>query len=432
MKGPSSLDTRASPAADHHLSPMSNGTAGGKKKRAAKKISHALTKKLGSPPRFRIKSPSSSARPSSNNNSDRDVTPPAQDIANRSAHHTSPTSPPRPVPPDEVLTRMNVFLKRKLRDVSVQDYYRIVWSEERGDGINEPFYAPWLESCGKFNIHVGSWEDASSCTSSGTGIVNPWDGESYDRQRIVTFTTKRSGIGPSTADATQTQRCRLEGNDRCIVSLTINMKVPFGDCFSVEVRWVVSRADTSSPSSRELSVSCGMIINFNKSCFVEGKIRANTTVETQKGQTSLFDNMKNACRATITSREGSNDVAEEDDDEEEEEGAIVVNQLGYSDETQHKSWLEAAWSVFLTLIGWRLISYVVDSLFSFFRRPQFDEDRQDIVQGIKEAHSKLEAVQRILQCEMTQKEVNRIRAVIPIVNDALGKLIIKAKPNSTA
>ena len=319
MEEPSSLDTRASPAADHHLSPMSNGTAGGKKKKASKKISHAITKTLGSvgsPPRFRIKSPSSSARPSSSHNSDRDVTPPAQDVASRSAHHTSHTSPPRLVPPDEVLTRMNLFLKRKLRGVSVQDYYSTVWSEECGDGIIEPFYAPWLESCGKFNINVGSWEDASSSSSSGTGIVNPWDGESYDRQRIVTFTTKRSGIGPSTADATQTQRCRLEGNDRCIVSLTINMKVPFGDCFSVEVRWVVSRADTSSRHGRELSVSCGMIINFNKSCFVEGKIRANTTVETQKGQTSLFDNMKKACRAT--SREGSSNVhvAEEADDDE--------------------------------------------------------------------------------------------------------------------
>ena len=83
-------------------------------------------------------------------------------------------------------------------------------------------------------------------------------------------------------------------------------------------------------------------------------------------------------------------------------------------------------------MGWRLIAYVVDSIFASLRRPQLDEDRQDIVQGIQEAQSKLEAVQRILQYDdISRKDVNRIRAVIPIVNDALGKLIIKAKPNST-
>lgn len=404
-----------SPAAGG-LSPTSNGPAGSKSKKLTKKISNVITKnvtspvvhtieKLGTVPLRHLSSPSSSVATASNHSD------------GASAKDTPPTNnDTSPLPPDEVLSKMKVFLKCKLRGVSVQDYYKFVWSE--GDGV-DPFYAPWLESCGKLKINVGSWEEATST------IVNPWDEESYDRQRIVTFTTKRSGIGPSTADATQTQRCRVVGNDRCVVSLTINMKVPFGDCFSVEVRWVVSRV-----GSRDISVSCGMVINFSKSCFVESKIRSNTTAETQKGQSNLWENMKRVCGSI--SQGDDADVEEEENEDESELRQLENANIGNVGRRQHL-WLHTFWSILLTLTGWRLASYLIDYLFALFTRPKLlvDEGRRDIAEGIKEAHFKLEELLNMLRDDdINPREVDRMRAVIPIVNDALGKLIAKAKPKS--
>lgn len=254
------------------------------------------------------------------------------------------------------------------------DYCRAIWLEGDGDdgsrnNVQQPFFAPWLESCGKFNIRVGGWEEDSSSSSS---FINPWDGEAYDRMRTVTFTTKRSGIGPSTADAKQTHRLRLEGNDRCIVSITVNMNVPFGDSFQVQVRWVVSSVGLGSSGDDvdELSVSVGMLVVFSKSCFVENKIRTNTTNETIKGQTSLFENQKRVCR-TISNAQGVAVLQDDEDDDENMNNMTTTmdaaNQNRIRSAGEGKmSMLQSIWSLFLILSGWRLLSYLMLAFVSLF------------------------------------------------------------------
>lgn len=64
---------------------------------------------------------------------------------------------------------------------------------------------------------------------------------------------------PVVAQVTQTHYCRIEGNDKCVVAMTIEMQnVPFSDCFNVEVRWVSSR------SGKDCVVQVGLFVNFIK------------------------------------------------------------------------------------------------------------------------------------------------------------------------
>ena len=157
------------------------------------------------------------------------------------------------VPPDEALRSMDVFVDEKLANISISTYFDVVWS----DTTSGEFYGPWLAQNGKMKILVSDWEEAGE----GGGYIGPIDHEQYDKKRVITFITKRQGIGPSTAEVTQTHMCRIEGADKCIVAITINMKVPFGDSFSVSVRWVASRA-----GAKDLSIQCGMFVTFHKSC----------------------------------------------------------------------------------------------------------------------------------------------------------------------
>ena len=155
------------------------------------------------------------------------------------------------VPPDEALRSMDIFVDETLANISIPTFYN-VWSETRGE-----FYGPWLAQNGKMKILVSDWEEAGE----GGGYIGPIDHEQYDKKRVITFITKRQGIGPSTAEVTQTHMCRIEGTDKCVVAITINMKVPFGDSFSVSVRWVASRA-----GAKDLLIQCGMAVIFHKSC----------------------------------------------------------------------------------------------------------------------------------------------------------------------
>ena len=157
-----------------------------------------------------------------------------------------------PVLPDEAIKSMDVFVNETLHDVTVQEYYDKIWSET---DPSQQFYAPWLSKNGKTKILVSDWEigDANQ------GYASPLDGETYHQKRMATFVTKRNGIGPPTAEVTQTHLCRVEGGDKCVVNIAINMKVPFGDSFSVSVRWVATRVGVS-----DLSVQCGMQIVFHR------------------------------------------------------------------------------------------------------------------------------------------------------------------------
>ena len=157
------------------------------------------------------------------------------------------------VPPDEALRSMDIFVDETLANISVPTFFDAVWS----DTTNGEFYGPWLAQNGKMKILVSDWEEAGE----GGGYIGPIDHEQYDKKRVITFITKRQGIGPSTAEVTQTHMCRIEGADKCVVAITINMKVPFGDSFSVSVRWVASRA-----GAKDLLIQCGTAVIFHKSC----------------------------------------------------------------------------------------------------------------------------------------------------------------------
>lgn len=162
------------------------------------------------------------------------------------------------VPPDATLEKMNVIINKRLKDVSIQNYYETAWSE--GDKTNKkPLYGPWLKESGKQDIKVGDWEFAAD----GKEFVGDWDDEKYQQKRIVTFVFNKQipfQMGPTLAKVKHTQYCRVEGNDKCVLAMTIEMQgVPYSDCFNVEIRWVATRS-----GNNDLSIQVGLFVNFVK------------------------------------------------------------------------------------------------------------------------------------------------------------------------
>lgn len=87
---------------------------------------------------------------------------------------------------------------------------------------------------------------------------------SLTRLQIVTFVFNKQipfQMGPTLAKVKHTQYCRVEGNDKCIVAMTIEMTgVPYSDCFNVEIRWVATRS-----GQNDIAVQVGLFVNFVKS-----------------------------------------------------------------------------------------------------------------------------------------------------------------------
>jgi len=174
------------------------------------------------------------------------------------------------VPPDETLQKMDKVLTRHLRNVSIERFYEIVWSE--GDGTNEkPLYGPWLEKhC--FDIEMGAWDREPT--------VGPWCGEKYSQKRVVKFKVQRKThlyIGPPVANVVQTHYCRVEGNDKCVFGMTVEFDgIPYSDTFAVEVRWVARRE-----GENDILVEVGVFVDFKKNTFLKAKIRSGTIEESK-------------------------------------------------------------------------------------------------------------------------------------------------------
>ena len=212
------------------------------------------------------------------------------------------------MPRDDVLKKMILIGKQKIRGVSIQDYYEVAWSEGQ-DCDKEPVYAPFLTSCGKNNVKVEPWE-----SNEDGGYKGEWCGETYDQQRIVTFDFMKKTIGETLVSVQHTQRCRRIDNDRCIVHMTLDMNgFPFSDCFVVEVRHVASRV-----GENDILVEIGLFVRFLKSCMFESKIRTNTTAETTKLQMDLLALIIKGCKP-YAKEVAENDKEDDDDDEEEDE-----------------------------------------------------------------------------------------------------------------
>jgi len=207
------------------------------------------------------------------------------------------------VPPDETLKKMEHVLTKKLKGVSLQHFYNMCWTEN-ADAEGGPFYRSFLESQKGHDISVSDWEIADEGADSYT---HPWSGEKMTQKRIVKFKFTRTThlyVGPPTAGVTQTQFCRMEGDDKFVLTMTVEMDgIPYADCFAVEVRWVARRA------GKDLVIDIGVFVNFLKSTMLKSKIQSGTILETKPVHFALFDAAKEVCGA-----------GEEGDDEEDEEG----------------------------------------------------------------------------------------------------------------
>ena len=71
-------------------------------------------------------------------------------------------------------------------------------------------------------------------------------------------------VGPPVATVKQTHHCRIEGEDKVVLTMTTDIVgIPYADCFAVEVRWVARRDGSSNCS---IFVEVGLAIDFKKSC----------------------------------------------------------------------------------------------------------------------------------------------------------------------
>ena len=88
----------------------------------------------------------------------------------------------------------------------------------------------------------------------------PFDSDS----QIVKFRFKRTShlyIGPPIAGVTQTQYCLRDGNDKCIVMMTVEMDgIPYSDSFAVEVRWAARRV-----GAKDIVIDSGVFVRMIKS-----------------------------------------------------------------------------------------------------------------------------------------------------------------------
>lgn len=193
---------------------------------------------------------------------------------------------------------MDPVLSKRLKGVSLKHFYDMCWSEGSGDTGGSPFYHKFLESKNSHDISVGDWEVTEA-------LIHPWSGEKMDQKRIVKYKFTRTThlyVGPPIAGVTQTQYCRMEGDDKFVLTMTVEMDgIPYADCFAVEVRWVARRA------GKDLVIDVGVFVDFKKSTVLKAKIQSGTITETKPIHFSLFDAAKDACGAG-------------DDGEDEDEG----------------------------------------------------------------------------------------------------------------
>lgn len=197
------------------------------------------------------------------------------------------------VPSDNFLKeKMQILLTKKLANVSIGNYYDICWSE------GENPYGSWLTSMGKTALTVGKWEEGE--------FVEDISGEKFAKHRVVTFSQKTAA---GVASVTNTQYCRLEGDDKCVVAMSVQTEgIPYGESFVVSVRWAATRMGKLKHSSK---IQIGVYVNFLKSTIFEGKIRSGVVESTLQQQSHLFETFKNACSNTL------GDIIGEDEDQAE-------------------------------------------------------------------------------------------------------------------
>ena len=244
------------------------------------------------------------------------------------------------VPTDEILSKMEHILSRRLRNTSIKKFYDTCWSDGNDTGGGS-FYHNFLSE-GAHDVKVEKWEVAKEGSN---GFVHQWSNESFDQKRMVAFKFTRTThlyIGPPVAVVDQTQYCRIEGDDKLVLSMTVKMHgIPYSDCFAVEVRWLARRAGP------DLIIDVGVFVDFKKNTMLRKKIQSGTVTETKPIHVALFKAAKEACSA--------GDDEDEDDEGEEEK-------------RQTSKWTQSL-QLLQILLKW-LLSLVANATTSVARHPR--------------------------------------------------------------
>uniref|UniRef100_A0A6U1PIV5 VASt domain-containing protein n=1 Tax=Cyclophora tenuis TaxID=216820 RepID=A0A6U1PIV5_CYCTE len=187
---------------------------------------------------------------------------------------------------------MELILTRTLKSVSVQQFYHKVWSEGQQTDA-KPFYGPFLADMGSMKVSVNQWEFAKE----GQSFQGRWCGEAYQQRRRIRFEFKRTThlyVGPPIAIVHQTHYCRCEGDNKCVLAMTVEMEgIPYADCFAVEIRWVARRVGVN-----DLSIEVGLFVDFKKSTMFAKQIRSGTVVETKPIHLKLLEKAIQVCSGT--------------------------------------------------------------------------------------------------------------------------------------
>lgn len=204
------------------------------------------------------------------------------------------------IPEDMIMKKMDSIFSKTLKNVSIDDYYSCGWSED------PPLYGPWLKKKGSYDLSISDWE-----TSIDGGFENPWSKEKFPQKRVVQFKFKRTThlyIGPPVAGVTQTQYLLKDGNDKCVVMMTVDIDgVPYADNFSVEVRWAARRMRDG------IAIEAGVFVRILKASIFTNKIKSGVLNETPQVHLDLFEVIKKAIGSSDDSAVSEQELKKHDD-----------------------------------------------------------------------------------------------------------------------
>jgi len=365
-------------------------------------------------------------------------------------------------PPDPTLQKMTMIGKQIIKNVSLQDYYEVAWSE--GEHCDKPpMYGPFLTDAGKNNVKVNPWVVAPAAA----GFKGEWCGETYTQQRTVTFNFMKQTIGQTLVEVKHTHRCRRDhpiltdsdtndSNDatatttpsvtndkvppqqnqpqqykRIIVQMTLEMKgFPYADCFVVEVRHVASRIN-----QRDIQVEIGMLVRFLKSCMFEGKIRNNTGAETTKAQLELLGRMVEGCKRYAFVIKDGGEEEEEAEEEDSLENSVEATNDDSKNSVNNKT--KSKQKLIPTPIPLpepiiHILRTILMILFAAFRsyvRPYIQSELLDpfppatVEEALESVEKRMELLEEV--CDTVDKTKERKKDVereIKVMRDAMGKI----------
>ncbi|KAL7563290.1 hypothetical protein ACA910_016650 [Epithemia clementina (nom. ined.)] len=207
---------------------------------------------------------------------------------------------------DAQMKGMKLIFQKEMPKISVDRYYQTFWSEEASS-----FFESWLVGDGKSNVEVGQWTSSPIENDEEGPLLNPYDDETYDQVRTISYSYDRTtSVYSGIVSVQMTQYCRRVRRSICVVASTIQFSgMPYSKAFRVYIRWVASRQKRVS-----LRIQVLLDVVFLEKVLVASQIKFNTMNEMTQAQLSLFRNMKNALgldtnlNGTGIARNGQNPV----------------------------------------------------------------------------------------------------------------------------